>query len=256
MSNSAQKFQSMPVYKEEDIASIDPIVNGLSQTVLALYNLGVRKRETYSDILLQTLLANPRVLSTWTVWEPDAFDGRDESYRNAQGHDTTGRFIHCWHRASGSPKLIPVTGYENPSAGNWYWLPKRRLTPCRLDPINYRFGPLNVCIRSEITPLIYAGRFCGTVGIDLQAEQHQVQRTLRSPSGRRNSTPIKSLCHSKIDILSPREHEVFHWLEMGKTNEEIGIVLGISHHTVKNHLERIFQKLGVHNRCEAILSMK
>jgi len=53
--------------------------------------------------------------------------------------------------------------------------------------------------------------------------------------------------------LSPREDEVMQWLLEGKTNEEIGIILSISSHTVKNHLDRIYKKLGVASRHSACL---
>jgi DNA-binding CsgD family transcriptional regulator len=48
--------------------------------------------------------------------------------------------------------------------------------------------------------------------------------------------------------------EVLHWLGLGKSNDEIATILGISFHTVKNHLDHIFHKLGVHNRHEAIMA--
>jgi DNA-binding CsgD family transcriptional regulator len=50
------------------------------------------------------------------------------------------------------------------------------------------------------------------------------------------------------ELLSRREREVMDWLSEGKSNEEIGIILGISPHTVKNHLDRIFRKLCVDHR--------
>jgi DNA-binding CsgD family transcriptional regulator len=50
------------------------------------------------------------------------------------------------------------------------------------------------------------------------------------------------------ELLSRREREVMDWLAEGKSNEEISIILGISPHTVKNHLERIFKKLSVDHR--------
>ena len=50
------------------------------------------------------------------------------------------------------------------------------------------------------------------------------------------------------ELLSRRDREVMDWLSEGKSNEEIGIILGISPHTVKNHLDRIFKKLGVDHR--------
>jgi LuxR family quorum-sensing system transcriptional regulator SolR len=39
----------------------------------------------------------------------------------------------------------------------------------------------------------------------------------------------------------------------GKTNEEIGEILGISVFTVKNHIQRILLKLNATNRVQAVL---
>jgi len=44
------------------------------------------------------------------------------------------------------------------------------------------------------------------------------------------------------------EREVLGWLARGKTNVEIGVILGISSVTVGKHLEHIYPKLGVENR--------
>lgn len=52
--------------------------------------------------------------------------------------------------------------------------------------------------------------------------------------------------------LSEREHEILHWVKIGKTNFEIGMILSISPNTVKNHLKRIFQKLDVSCRAQAV----
>jgi DNA-binding CsgD family transcriptional regulator len=54
--------------------------------------------------------------------------------------------------------------------------------------------------------------------------------------------------------LSPREQEVADWVAHGKSNEEIAMILGISGHTVKNHLDKIFRKLGVENRYAAAIA--
>jgi DNA-binding CsgD family transcriptional regulator len=53
------------------------------------------------------------------------------------------------------------------------------------------------------------------------------------------------------ETLTPREREVFEWLGQGKANSEIATILGLSVHTVKRHLERVFAKLGVESRCAA-----
>jgi DNA-binding CsgD family transcriptional regulator len=48
--------------------------------------------------------------------------------------------------------------------------------------------------------------------------------------------------------ISPREIDVCRWIVEGKTNSEIGLLLGISARTVEKHVERILQKLGVEHR--------
>jgi len=52
--------------------------------------------------------------------------------------------------------------------------------------------------------------------------------------------------------LTPREAELLSWVVQGKTNPEIGIILGIQLTTVKKHLESIFAKLSVENRTAAV----
>jgi DNA-binding CsgD family transcriptional regulator len=53
--------------------------------------------------------------------------------------------------------------------------------------------------------------------------------------------------------LTRREQEVLSWISEGKTNSEVGQILGIATGTVKIHLERIYRKLGVENRHGATL---
>jgi DNA-binding CsgD family transcriptional regulator len=53
--------------------------------------------------------------------------------------------------------------------------------------------------------------------------------------------------------LTEREREILALLPAGKTNAEIGTLLGISARTVQKHLEHIFQKLGVETRTAAAL---
>lgn len=52
--------------------------------------------------------------------------------------------------------------------------------------------------------------------------------------------------------LSGREVEILQWVALGKTNPEIGKILKISEFTVKNHMQRIFKKMDVSNRAQAV----
>jgi DNA-binding NarL/FixJ family response regulator len=51
--------------------------------------------------------------------------------------------------------------------------------------------------------------------------------------------------------LSEREREILDSLREGKTNVDIALALDISPFTVKNHVQRIFRKIGVSNRTQA-----
>jgi CheY-like chemotaxis protein/DNA-binding CsgD family transcriptional regulator len=51
--------------------------------------------------------------------------------------------------------------------------------------------------------------------------------------------------------LTAREAEVLYWVTKGKTNRDIGEILGSSPRTVHKHLEHVFQKLGVETRTAA-----
>lgn len=57
---------------------------------------------------------------------------------------------------------------------------------------------------------------------------------------------------SALGAISEREQEIMNWVTTGKTNQEIGLILNISPNTVKNHLKRIFQKLNVTSRAQAV----
>ncbi|MDD2872776.1 MAG: response regulator [Azoarcus sp.] len=51
--------------------------------------------------------------------------------------------------------------------------------------------------------------------------------------------------------LTGREAEVLYWVIRGKTNRDIGDILGTSPRTVHKHLEHVFEKLGVETRTAA-----
>lgn len=51
--------------------------------------------------------------------------------------------------------------------------------------------------------------------------------------------------------LTPRETEVLSWIAKGKTNRDVGDILGLSPRTVNKHLEHVFEKLGVETRAAA-----
>jgi DNA-binding NarL/FixJ family response regulator len=56
----------------------------------------------------------------------------------------------------------------------------------------------------------------------------------------------------KTAPLSKREREILQKVADGATTRQVATELGISPHTVKTHLERIFEKLGANDRAQAV----
>ncbi|GLR08241.1 LuxR family transcriptional regulator [Mixta theicola] len=54
------------------------------------------------------------------------------------------------------------------------------------------------------------------------------------------------------DMFSPRENEILYWASVGKTYQEIALILGIKVSTVKFHIGNVVKKLGVMNAKHAI----
>jgi transcriptional regulator EpsA len=55
-----------------------------------------------------------------------------------------------------------------------------------------------------------------------------------------------------MSSLTERELEVIEWIKAGKTNQEIAAILNITQNTVKSHLKRIYNKLNVSKRAQAV----
>jgi transcriptional regulator EpsA len=87
--------------------------------------------------------------------------------------------------------------------------------------------------------------------VDLLPNQYQQSSLVAGTEG-------SSVESAQIDngLLSEREAEIMKWVAMGKTNGEIGSILNVSSFTIKNHMQRIFKKLDVFNRAQAVSSFK
>lgn len=80
-------------------------------------------------------------------------------------------------------------------------------------------------------------------------------RQIGRPINSKKAEPTVNLYEDGQDSLSAREQEIMDWVCKGKTNFEIGMILDISAFTVKNHLQRIFKKLDVMNRAQAVAKL-
>jgi len=136
---------------------------------MAMKKSGAPDRRLALAILRQTLVANPDLLGSWTVWEPDAFDGSDLRFRNAPGTDATGRFVPVYSRTAGDIDLYPGIGYGKEGVGDYYLIPKRTGQETLMEPYSRSYTGKSEdakLITSFVVPIIIDGRFVGAVGVD------------------------------------------------------------------------------------------
>ena len=87
-------------------------------------------------------------------------------------------------------------------------------------------------------------------GAQLTAELARLEDAIREVLARAQ----RRLESSSIVLLSKRELNVLDHVADGLSNKQVARRLGISERTVRNHLTRIFDKLGVVTRTEAVVS--
>ena len=88
--------------------------------------------------------------------------------------------------------------------------------------------------------------------------QHRLSAAATSSQGGRiaNEEEFQSWLHGHTTWpLSRRECDVLFWLCQGKTNDEIGTILGIAGRTAETHALRLYPKIGVENRYGAIATV-
>lgn len=127
-------------------------------------------RDAINAMLRRTLAAEPDVLALYTLWEPDAFDGRDADFVNSPGHDGTGRFIPYWNRGSGDLVLEPLVDYETAGPGDYYLVPKRSGKDAWIEPYLYPVAGREVLITSLVSPIVVDGGFRGIAGLDFDLQ--------------------------------------------------------------------------------------
>ncbi len=94
----------------------------------------------------------------------------------------------------------------------------------------------------------------GAVGfLSKSAEPAMLLKVIASIAGGGQSFPAQMATETPDAIdITPRELQLLQNLARGLTNEEIGVVMGITGQTVKGYLKWILPKLGVANRAEAV----
>lgn len=128
-------------------------------------------RDDVNAMLKQVTAQNPQFVGTFTLWEPDAFDGRDAEFIGQAPYDETGRFIAYWNRNNqGDIQVETPLDYEVEGAGDYYLIPKRTKQETITEPYVYPVQGKDVLMTSLVVPIMVEGQFYGIAGIDVSLD--------------------------------------------------------------------------------------
>ncbi|NPE31619.1 histidine kinase, partial [Methanococcoides sp. SA1] len=129
-------------------------------------------RDEINAMLEELLLENPDLLAVYVAFEPNAFDGRDSEFVDADAtHDETGRFIPYWNKIGGEMFVEPLVDYDTL---DYYQLTKELEQDIITEPYLYQ-GALIV---SYEAPIVRDGDFIGIGGVVV--ELNYVDETVSS----------------------------------------------------------------------------
>lgn len=111
------------------------------------------------------------------AFEPNAFDGNDEQYRNVSHYDESGRFLihlakHTKNQKTGEKVTVrkPLKNYQNTSSGVWYWQPKLNHAGFIYGPVLQSFDNKEIATLTFVYPILEKGKFLGVLGLDYSIE--------------------------------------------------------------------------------------
>lgn len=139
----------------------------VGQSLDGMRTAGKPDREVADAMLKQVLQANPDFLAAWTLWEPDAFDGKDQENVGKPGHDASGRYVPYWFRGTAGIEVEPLVDYEKEGPGDYYLAPKKSGEEMVIEPYLYKVAGKDTLITSLVAPIKRDGKFLGVVGIDI-----------------------------------------------------------------------------------------
>ncbi len=173
-------------------------------------------RDQVNKILYHLNVENPSFLGTYTLWEPNAFDGLDSKYRNTSGHDATGRFIPYWvRRADGSVTVEALLEYETPGIGDWYILPRQQKKEMVFAPLVYPINGVDTVMASFVVPIMQGDTFYGIAGVDAPISfVQEIVDSVNLYNGKANAVLLTSSgtvigFRSRPDLVNQPATEVF-----------------------------------------------
>lgn len=151
------------------------IARTMKEVALSLRTNGDANRSMMSEFLADILKSNKGLVGAWIAWEPNAWDARDQEFKNLPGHDSTGRFVPYLSWNNNKVILGPLLEYEVPGAGDYYLVPKKRAQETLIEPYIYDVAGVPTLMSSAAVPIKIGEKVVGVSGVDFGLKEVQGQ---------------------------------------------------------------------------------
>jgi len=132
-------------------------------------------------------------------------------------------------------------------------LPSRVIVLTTFDLDEYAFGALRAGASAFLVKTATRQQLVEAVRVVARGEAvltPRITRQLIDAFAGRDRAPADD---DPLAVLSPRERDVFAAIALGLSNGEISATLHLSPATIKTHINRIFAKLGLRDRVQAVI---
>lgn len=127
-------------------------------------------RSEIIKILQDELALNPNFLATWTLWEPNAFDGKDDSFKNSSRYNSQGTLGIAFFKQNDSvyTEIMDQDDY----LGDYYKTLETSRAELLTEPYSYQYsGYTHQYFGTTVSvPIVVDEKFLGAVGIDIDLD--------------------------------------------------------------------------------------
>jgi methyl-accepting chemotaxis protein len=175
-----------------ELATAFATSQALADSLVVQHAAGTLNRAVAAHVVEQQLRSHPEWVGFGTLWEPQAFDGKDSEFVDAPAHDATGRFMSYWSWQDGGPAQDPLKGYDTPGDGDWYLRPRALKRQTVAEPYRYEIAGKPVLMTTLSTPVLDKGEFLGAVTVDFGLAALQDRLAALRPMG-----------EGRVELISP-----------------------------------------------------
>lgn len=168
------------IYIDDFEKSINHYISTLEavrSAMLTMRSDSLQSRDNVVHLLEELVRDNPYLLSTYTLWEPNAFDNSDDAHRSARSYeDATGQFLPYVVRNHNNDTIeaVPLVDFDIPGKGDFYQIPKQTKQFALLEPYYYKVNGEDILMTSFVLPILdKEGQFLGIIGADVSLETVQ-----------------------------------------------------------------------------------